>query len=475
MSVDLIRLFDDVVTEARERPRPWARLTPPQQQFLGRTDPVLLWRGGNQIGKSTALAIDAVDFARGAHPGDQTHRPPVRVMVMGPSWEQMEPLMRRIWEVCPSGELDPRAGYDPGRGITGKPPRLLFVRGPGAGSVIQFATYEQGVQRLAGATLHRVVLDEPPPEDVYAEAIPRVLRMQGHVRIGCTPTPGMADLSYLRKKVEEGEVPELVVPLCEASCWPIGALRPWLSQGQIDRQAALWPARERNMRLRGDWEPLAEGAWLSAFSDDCISADPPPPGAWLVVSGDHGTEPGKQRFVLSAMTGHETDRPRAWFLAEYAPDGYSTSEQDAEGILGMLRIVGLEYDHVDDWAADRSAQTRDAAVKKENGRIRAELARLLRRPAEGMKWIHTPRKYDGSAVDGYRLFNALFARRDPVTGRPHGLIHPRCQKLIAACRTFKGREKEPAKDILDGARYGLERAIRRRDWIDLPTTVRYRV
>ena len=473
MSADLLRLMDQAIGGAQTTPRPWTRLTAPQREFMSRRDPVLLWRGGNQIGKSTALAVDAIDFARGAHLGDQTHPPPVRVMVMGPSWEQMEPLMRRIWEVCPRDELDPRAGYDPGRGITGKPPRLLFVRGPGAGSVVQFATYEQGVQRLAGATLHRVVLDEPPPEDVYAEAIPRVLRMSGHVRIGCTPTPGMADLAYLRKKVEAGEVPEMVIPLSEKSCWPVGALRPWLTQAQIDRQAILWPARERGMRLRGDWEPLAEGAWLSAFDESCVSADPPPPGAWLIVSGDHGTDPGKQRFVLTAMVGAETERPRAWFLGEYAPDGYSTPEQDAAGIVTMLREAGLEYDHVDDWVADRSAQTRDATIKKANGLLRAELARLLRRTAEGMKWIYTPRKYEGSVVDGYRLFNALFARRDP-SGRPHGLIHPRCKHLIAAARTFKGREREPAKDILDGARYGLERAIRRRDWIDLPTTYRYR-
>jgi phage terminase large subunit-like protein len=469
----VLSALDRIVASATTSGRQWVRFTAPQRAFLSRTDAVLLWRGGNQIGKSTALAVDAVDFARGAHIADQTHTPPVRVMVMGPSWEQMEPLMRRIWEVVPRAELDPRNGYDPGRGITGKPPRLLFASGPGRGSVIQFATYEQGAKRLAGATLHRIVLDEPPPEDVYAEAIPRVLRMQGHVRIGCTPTPGMADLGYLRAKVTVGDVPELVVPLTEASCWPEGALRPWLTQAQIDRQAALWPARERGMRLRGEWEPLAEGAWLSAFDEQCISDEAPPPGAWLVVSGDHGTEPGKQRFVLSAMMGHDTDRPRAWFIAEYAPDGFSTPEQDAEGVLGMLRAAGLEYDHVDDWVADRSAQTRDATIKKENARLRAEIARLLRRPAEGLKWIYTPRKYEGSVVDGYRLFNALFARRDE-RGRPHGLIHPRCQHLIAAARVFKGREKEPAKDILDGARYGLERAIRRRDWIDLPATYRYR-
>ena len=474
-AVRAIDSIDAILSGSAQFGRPWVRLTQAQASFLSRHDPVLLWRGGNQIGKSTALACDVVDFARGVHPGDQTHAPPVRIMVLGPSWEQMEPLMRRIWEVAPHHEMDARNGYDPGRGIVGKPPRLLFAAGPGQGSVIQFGTYEQGAKRLAGATLHRVVMDEPPPEEVYAEAIPRVLRMQGHVRIGCTPTPGMADLTYLRSKVTAGEVPEMVVPLCEQSCWPIGALRPYLSQAAIDRQAALWPARERGMRLRGDWEPLAEGAWLSAFDDSCTSSVSPPPGAWLVVGGDHGTEPGKQRFILAAIQGRDTDRPRIWFLNEYAPQGYSTPEQDAEGIIAMLRECGLEYDHVDDWVADRSAQTRDAVIKKSNSRLRDELARSLKRQAGSLKWISTPRKYSGSVSDGYGLFNALFARRDDVSGLPHALIHPRCAHLISACRVFAGKEREPAKDILDAARYILERTIQRRGWLDSTTTIRYRI
>jgi phage terminase large subunit-like protein len=466
--------FDALIEQVGRHGRKWMRLTVPQEAFLRRADPVLLWRGGNQIGKSTALACDVVDFCRGAHLGDQTHPPPVRVMVLGPSWEQMEPLMRRIWEAAPHAELDPRNGYDPGRGITGKPARLLFVVGPGKGSVVQFGTYEQGAKRLAGATLHRIVMDEPPPEEIYAEAIPRVLRMQGHVRIGCTPTPGMADLSYLRIKVQDGEVPEMVVPLEERSCWPVGALRPWLRQSEIDRQAALWPARERGMRLRGDWEPLAEGAWLSSFDGACVSPLPPPEGATLVVGGDHGTQPGKQRFVVTAILGAQSDRPRVWFLAEWAPKDYSTPEQDAVGVLQMLAAAGLAYDHVDLWVADRSAQTRDALIRKSNGRLRAELARALHRPEGGLKWISTPRKYSGSVTDGYALFNALFARRDGSEGRPHALIHPRCTALIEACRIFAGKEREPAKDILDAARYTLEVGIQRRDWLSAPTSIRYR-
>lgn len=457
---------DDSSASAEACGRDWLRLTQPGLDFLALTCPAALLRGGNQTSKSTTLACDALDFARGVHRWDQTHRPPVEVVVCGPSWEQMEPLQRRLWDLVPRGELDERAGFDAGRGIVGKPPRLVFASGPGKGSVISFATYAQGGARIAGGTKHRMILDEPPPEAFFGEAAPRLLRHGAHLRIGFTPVPGMADVRYLRKMVEEEHtVEQVLAPLCEANCWPVGALRPWLTQAQIDAAVKLWPAAQRGIRVRGDWEPLTEGAWLDAFDDTCISEERPPPGAYLVVSGDHGTQPGKQRFVLEAFADRQGLRPRVWFLDEWAPAEFTLPEEDARAILAMLTRNGLKYDDVDDWVADRSAQTREGHVRKSNGRLATEIAALLKRKKETLRWIHTPRKYAGSVADGYALFNALFARRDD--GRPHGLVHPRCKSLIAGARIFQGKEQEPSKDVLDAARYGIERACTRREWLGL--------
>jgi hypothetical protein len=130
---------------------------------------------------------------------------------------------------------------------------------------------------------------------------------------------------------------------------------------------------------------------------------------------------------------------------------------------------GWEYDLVDDWVADRSAQSKDGYAKKSNGRLAQELAALLKRQKEDLKWIATPRKYDGSVADGFMLLNALFARRDEQN-RPHGLVNPRCKHFIAAARTFKGSERDPGKDILDGARYGVVRNCTRTEWLGLSTT-----
>ena len=175
----------------------YLRLTKCQESFLSDDAPIAIWRDGNQIGKSTALAYDLIERCRGTHPFIKTHRPPIRALVISVSLEQMAPLMEKIWQLTPKDEIDERCGYDPGRGITGKPPRLVFTEGPGKGSTISFATYRQGATRIAGGTYHIVICDEPPPEEMFGEVMPRVMKERGLIRVGLTPTPDMPEQGWL--------------------------------------------------------------------------------------------------------------------------------------------------------------------------------------------------------------------------------------------------------------------------------------
>ena len=123
------------------------------------TSRLVLWRDGNRLGKSFALAWELIHRCRGTHPFKTTHRPPIRALVISVSLDQIVPLMEAIWMLVPKGELSSKCGFDPGRGITGKPPRLVFESGPGKGSVISFATYRQGSTRIAGGEYQVVVMD----------------------------------------------------------------------------------------------------------------------------------------------------------------------------------------------------------------------------------------------------------------------------------------------------------------------------
>ena len=210
------------------------RLTKPQRLFVSDPSPQVLWRDGNQIGKSFALAYDIIHRCRGTHPYVKVRRPPINVLVISVSHEQMVPLHEKLWDLAPKSEIDPDAYFTPGRGISGKPPRLVFHNGPGAGSVIHFATYKQGSTRIAGGTYDLVICDEPPVESLYGEVKPRLLRKRGMLKIAMTPTPDMPDQTWLREIVEADGIVEHNYGLTEEACWPEGGLTPWLRQDEID-------------------------------------------------------------------------------------------------------------------------------------------------------------------------------------------------------------------------------------------------
>lgn len=463
----VLRLAREGARRGRTDLLQFCRLTTPQRLVVSDPRRLTLWRDGNRLGKSFAAAWEIVQRCRGTHPWLSTHRPPIRVLCVSYSLEQMEPLMAALWALLPKDEIDPRNGYDPGRGITGKPPRIVFVEGPGRGSIIQFATYKAGAQRVAGGAYHFIVCDEPPTESMYGELKPRILTTRGSFRLFFTPTPDAPDLGWLRDLVDAGVVGEHNYGLEQKHTWPEGAPRPLLYQHEIDEEVATWLEVEREMRLHGAWEPVISGRWLTNFSEANVApfsvADSELAGAFLAVGIDHGAKAGKQAAMLVALKEQGTLEPRVWWIDEVQSDGYTDPAQDAAAILGMLRRHGLQYGDVDEWVGDRPTGESRYLVNKSNAEIRRELARLVGRPYEELDRIHTPRKFAGSVTFGLRKLNGLFAMRDDKD-RARGLVHPRCEVFRAFCERFQGDRRDPLKDIGDAGRYPVERNLRARSF-----------
>lgn len=464
MRLSALQLAEASASRAEARTLEYTRLTVPQRAFVSCLDREAAWVDGNQLGKSFALAWDLVHRCRGTHPyapGGGAHRPPITAVVVGVSYEQMVPLMEKVWQLLPKHEIDPKVQFEPGRGISGKPPRILFVRGPGRGSLIVFATYNQGVGRLAGGTYHLVVLDEPPPESLYGEVGPRLLRNRGVLRIGMTPLPDMPDVTWLRKKCEAGQIARFNFGLRVEHLVPEGYPAPWLYQEDLDEYAAGLLEHEREMRINGAWEPVVTGRWLRAFTRSLHVLDVPLAnlrGWTLVVGMDHGTADGKQCAVLIAVRGGSTDRPEVVYLDEEVAEGFTTPEHDAEAVLRMLSRNGLAYDAVDAWIGDVPTGSKRWQVRKSNSEIRKELGRQLGRPLHTLRPIDAPRKHAGSLTAGMRLMNTLFTRRHP-DGSPMVRIRPRCVHFLAGVERFAGDTHDPVKDALDAGRYATERAI----------------
>lgn len=429
------------------------RLTNPQRAFASWTVRRGLWIGGNSIGKSWGHAWDHIHFTRGTHPLRKVPTGPRFTMLLGYSYAQMDPLMSKLWAMLPKGEIHPKLYYSPGQGIRGfKEPVIPFVAGPGKGSAIYLATYEQGASRVMGAQVHRVGLDEPPPSHVYAEILPRLNFYRGELRISCTPTPESPPLEYLREAVERGDVGELRTSYCEESVTVRGGLVdwPWKRQAEIDEDIMSYLPDERGMRRDGDWTPLVAGRWFDRVTETCYTNDGIGVGRWTLAVGiDHGTRPGRQIAVLVARN---ITTGQCIVLDEARHEGVSTSREDARAILSMLARRGVRWSDVDMWVGDRATAESFWGVAKSNRDLQAELARELgmsatEAAAKGLR-IETMKKERGSVRRGVALMNSLAAT---------GLLrfNRACARVIQGVREWKGDPGSELKDGIDAARYAF--------------------
>lgn len=437
----------------------YLRLTTPQRLVMEDSSRNRIWIDGNRLGKTYAGCVELIHRVRGTHPYHKTHMGPIKACVISDSMTQLVPLMAELWSMVPKDEISDKCGFEPGRGFTGKPPRLVFAHGPGAGSEIRFATYKQGASVLAGDKFHFIWLDEPPPASIYNEVVPRLIDYRGDLLLTFTPVPDMPPMKWLRDAVEAEDSiwSKHNYGLTEENVWVEGAPAPRFTQDEIDAMEAKILPFQRGMRIRGDWEPLAEGAWLDNFSDANIKAvRPSGPGVRLAVGIDHGIVGGKQAAMLVAMRDLPSGQRRVWFWDEVESDSLTTQEEDARSIMRMLERNGLSYYHIDEWVGDRPTGDGHYLKSKTN----AELQFHLGRAAGGldrkkMKVIRTPKKRSGSVVHGLTMMNSLFGTVED--GEPLGLVHPRCTRFIEFCKLFKGSSQDPTKDAGDAGRYAMER------------------
>lgn len=452
-------LAEESQVRAERNPLDFVAGTKPQEAFWSLEGPEGLWRDGNQMGKSFAQAVDINWRCTGTHPYVTPHkRPPYHVVVASVSYEQMIPLMQKLWETAPKHWLEPTCGYEAGRGLTGRPPRLVYRRdSPGRGSTVTFATYKAGTTRIAGYTVDDFRLDEPPPESYYGEVRPRIMRRRGILRVTMTPGPDMPPQDWYRKRVARGRVQQVNYGLTEENVWPRGYPAPWLYQDEIDEAAADMLPYERAMRLGLAWSMKVEGAAIPSWSQDLIRRVTlqDVAGWWLVVGIDHGAshQAGKQAAVLLAVSDPASDRPRVAVLGEAVSESMTTPEHDAEAILALLASRGLHYDHVDQWVGDVPTGSERYAIRKSNRDLRKELARQLGRPLRRTRKIDTPRKWSGSRTYGTRLLNALCHRQ-------HFQVDPQAETLARGLSEWDGDPYHPLKDVVDAARYATERGCR---------------
>ena len=225
----------------------------PQGEFLraaGETR-VRVFRSGNQVGKTTAGAVDVLLACCGWHPWID-RRPPIRAWVSGLDWEFG--IGGVIWPaleaLLPSGAV--RSVTYRRRNSPALPLHILFRNG----SEITFKSSEAGRTKYQGAPLDYVWLDEEHPADVVEEARTRLLKRQGHLVATLTPLLRAQWVKDLEAEAATKVFRASMLQAAEAGMLDLDAVRAF--------EASL-PERQRRVRVHGDFVAL-EGLVYPTFA-----------------------------------------------------------------------------------------------------------------------------------------------------------------------------------------------------------------
>ena len=194
-------------------PRPW------QLRWLNSHKKMVVALCANQVGKSLTIAYKASMTARCVYPDwytgvKITDRAPVIFVVGLTSEEVRDSIQTKL--IGPNID-EPGGGMIPPQDIIKITKRAnvpgaadtIFVKHPLGQAQICLKTAEQGRERLQGATVDLVIIDEEPPRDVLNELVARTAKANGQLCIGFTALKGMSEV-YIFLTEQEDDIVEKV-------------------------------------------------------------------------------------------------------------------------------------------------------------------------------------------------------------------------------------------------------------------------
>lgn len=456
-----IRLSD----EAERDPLRFFRPTAVQLSFLKDTNKIVMLRGGNQIGKTLVGSVETVYRLLGNHPWKRVPPPPIEAWIICHSWEQSKIIMCKFHEYVPKHELHPDVEFVDGKGYraTGAPV-VRFKNG----SVLRFKTTNQaggnrGTIGLASGSVDWILLDEPPPANIFGEILGRTTRTKGS--IGITMTPVGVPVDYLKKLVEDGVISEHVGKLTVENTWPIGLKSPMMSQQEIDQLANSYLPLDRDARINGDWDGgIPDGRIFENFTKDLISDLKPVPTyrdkngveqekqfVWS-IGIDHGHDVSSQVAVLVAVDITDQTRPIVFCVDEYVASG-AGADVHAKGIIAMLRRNDLEIAHIHRWTGDRAHGGSNNGGRMSNQMLTAAFAHVLGYPRDKLPFrIRTAYKPKYSVYYGTRVLHELMSDS-------RFQVFPACKQLIKSLTMWTLKKSgymdpnSPHKHSVDALRY----------------------
>lgn len=281
-SAELLEQINEGIRAQAVRPNLYA-YKPHEKQYKFHTSPkhVRLYIGGNRSGKTVGGAVEACYWLMKKHPYRKLPLPegPVRGravavdfnygvdMLMLPEisrWLPPSYLLNGSWE----------DSYD-------KEHRVLALANK---SFLEFRSYDQDLEKFAGASRHFTWFDEEPPKPIYDECQARHVDTNGFTWVTMTPVEGMSwvfDEIYSPGTDEDHEDIDVIeIEMTE---------NPHLDKQAIDRFLRGLSEDDQKARSRGEFIAVG-GRVFKMFNEKEHVIDPIiPPKNWeWYASFDHG-------------------------------------------------------------------------------------------------------------------------------------------------------------------------------------------
>ena len=440
------------------------RWLPGQYAWLSSPSKRKLFRAGNQAqGKTWAGAAELLWRMAGRHPLRAVREGPIRAWVVCGGGEQSQTVQQKVWELVPREWVAEGCFFDDRKGaFTGKYPKIRLKNG----STAWFKSGGQDGLNLASGTLDYIWIDEPPEsERVYNELLKRLIARNGD--LGLTLTPVNRPVAWLRELVERGGIDDFHFRLEPRHLIPVGAHRPLqltdgtvCDQSWIDALIAETSPAEVPVVIHGEWEFRTEGGYLATAWDPTKMIRPTPPSTAVetLIGIDIGDRPGKQIVLLVLVDEHHpSGHPYVYVWDEYvAVTGRETPEDDARGILGMLRRNNTSWSDLKYALSDR-AHKAGTGEQKSAKDLQAQVAKILGIPYRLLKpavWVAKEGEGRGA---GSVLTRSRWLFHQMVRGNI--AVHPRCKRLIEAIPKYSPFSDDDWKDPIDALVYGLDRYI----------------
>ena len=442
-------------------PSRWMSWLPLQLAFLRDPSPCKLIRAGNQtIGKTTCALTEVHWRCLGDHEYLDVPDGPVEFWVVCAEASQSIGIQQKFHAIAHSYLADD-VEFDAVRGYRGRQAAAKYKNG----SIVRFKTTNQSSISFAGATLNGGILFDEPPKSarLYSEARKRVLRHGGVLLLALTPVNYPTE--WLRAEVERGAVSDHHTELTPEQLIPEGETEPLRSPHPETRQivpmdADYIAALERTtvsyeipVVVHGEWEMRVQGRYFGSFDDVLmVSNECNAPTVSVVLGVDYGSKAGKQCAVLMLVEEAEGGvAQRVWVWDVYVGAENTGLDDDARGILEMLRRNGLTWKEIDKAWGDRIYMR--GAEHKSNRDLMKALSRAMGIPDKALRpRLRTVKRGGdsrGSVSVGGRWLHQLMVRGA-------FFVHPRCSVVIDALNGWDFTDdKHGYKDKIDAIRYGL--------------------